>query len=303
MTGLPEFKSEEARARYMAAYDAVVQDWPVPFEEIDVPTRLGTTHLIASGSPDAPPLVLLASFAASATVWRVNIAELSRHYRTYAIDAIGQAGKSQATRWLRDRREYAPWLTDVLDALGVQRTSIAGCSFGGLLALSQASLTPERTDRVVVISPVGGFASQYWKLTYATRIKAPLLKLARRLAGSKKTRSLADMGLKPPRDLKWAALMGATMTSFSKVSVSRAPALSARELRAIRAPTLLLIGDAETLYEPQAMLKLAQRRMPGLEAAILPGADHIAAMSQPEDVNGQIIRFLQKGGADKNGGR
>jgi pimeloyl-ACP methyl ester carboxylesterase len=74
-------------------------------------------------------------------------------------------------------------------------------------------------------------------------------------------------------------------------------------LRAIRAPTLLLIGDAEKLYEPQAMLKLAQRRMPGLEAAIVPGADHIAAMSQPEDVNGQIIRFLQKGGADKNGGR
>jgi hypothetical protein len=33
-------------------------------------------------------------------------------------------------------------------------------------------------------------------------------------------------------------------TSFSKVSVSRAPALGARELRAIRAPTLLLIGDA-----------------------------------------------------------
>jgi pimeloyl-ACP methyl ester carboxylesterase len=63
------------------------------------------------------------------------------------------------------------------------------------------------------------------------------------------------------------------------------------------------VQDAEKLYEPQAMLKLAQRRMPGLEAAIVPGADHIAAMSQPEDVNGQIIRFLQKGGADKNGGR
>jgi pimeloyl-ACP methyl ester carboxylesterase len=44
------------------------------------------------------------------------------------------------------------------------------------------------------------------------------------------------------------------------------------------------------------MLRLAQRRMPGLEAAIVPGADHIAAMSQPDDVNGQIIRFLQKGG-------
>ncbi|REM66467.1 hypothetical protein DSI38_13650, partial [Mycobacterium tuberculosis] len=85
----------------------------------------------------------------------------------------------------------------------------------------------------------------YWKLTYATRIKAPLVKFARRLVRSKKTRSLADMGLKPPADLKWATLMGMTMISFSKVAITRAPAFGGRELRAIRAPALLLIGDAE----------------------------------------------------------
>ncbi|RSZ31446.1 MULTISPECIES: alpha/beta hydrolase [unclassified Variovorax] len=294
MTALPEFRSEEARVRYIAAYDAVVRDWPVPFEEIDVETRLGPTHLIASGPPDAPPLLLLGSFAASATVWRVNVEALSQHFRTYAIDVIGQAGKSRAMHPIRNRRDYAPWLGDVLDALAVRRASIVGCSFGAMLALSQASLMPERVDRVVLISPVGAFASQYWKLTYATRIKAPLVKFARRLVRSKKTRSLADMGLKPPADLKWATLMGMTMISFSKVAITRAPAFGGRELRAIRAPALLLIGDAEKLYEPEAMLERAKRRMPGLEGAVVPGADHIAAMSQPGLVNDRIIRFLKK---------
>lgn len=43
----------------MAAYDAVLRDWPVAYEELDLPTRVGTTHVIACGPPDAPPLVML----------------------------------------------------------------------------------------------------------------------------------------------------------------------------------------------------------------------------------------------------
>src|SRR5689334_7637357 len=92
----PRFKSDEGRARYMAAYQAVLQDWPVPYAELDIPTRLGSTHVVASGPPNAPPLVLLPSFAATATVWRPNVEALSRRCRTYAVDVIGQPGKSIA---------------------------------------------------------------------------------------------------------------------------------------------------------------------------------------------------------------
>ena len=80
---LPTFKSDAARDRYMVAYDAMLQDWPVAYEAFDLPTRLGPTHVVASGRPDAPPLLLLPSFAGTATVWRLNVAGRSRHYRTY----------------------------------------------------------------------------------------------------------------------------------------------------------------------------------------------------------------------------
>jgi pimeloyl-ACP methyl ester carboxylesterase len=295
---LPLFKNHESKARYMAAYDAALGEWPVPYEEIDVPTRLGGTHVIASGAPAAPPLVLLPSFAGSATVWRLNIASLSRHYRTYAIDVIGQPGKSVAIQRIRNRRDYANWLTDVLDGLGIKRTPIVGCSFGAFLALNQALLTPERIERVVLISPAGTFASQYWKLFYAMRIRAPVQRLMRRLSGSKRARSLADLPQKgipfvPPRDAKWSALMAVTMSEAPSVSIISASVFSKAQLKAIRAPTLLLIGEKERLYEPHATLKLAQQRMPSLTGAIVPGADHIAAMAQPDDIDERIIRFLQ----------
>jgi hypothetical protein len=34
--------------------------------------------------------------------------------------------------------------------------------------------------------------------------------------------------------------------------------------------------------------------MPGLEGAIVPDADHVAAMAQSNDVSERIIRFLQR---------
>jgi pimeloyl-ACP methyl ester carboxylesterase len=58
-------------------------------------------------------------------------------------------------------------------------------------------------------------------------------------------------------------------------------------------PALWLIGEQDRLYEPNAILKLAQARMPGLRGAIVPGADHIAALAQPDEVNARIIEFLR----------
>jgi pimeloyl-ACP methyl ester carboxylesterase len=154
---LPAFKSEASHATYLAAYEATLREWPVPFEEITAPTTFGPTHIVTSGARDAPPLVLLPSLAATALVWRPNVEALSRRFRILAVDVIGQPGKGAALRPLRSRKDFARWMTDLLDAAGVTRASFVGCSFGGFLALSQASLTPERVDRVVLISPAGTF--------------------------------------------------------------------------------------------------------------------------------------------------
>ena len=294
---LPRFKSDESRARYLAAYNAALADWPVPYEEFDIPTSFGCTHVIAAGANNAPALVLLPSFAASATVWRLNFLELSAHFRLYAIDVLGQPGQSLANQRLRNRRQYARWLLQVFDALALGRPSIVGCSFGGFLALNQALETPDRVRRVVLISPVGTFQSQYWKLFFAMRVRAPLRKLSRRLKGNTRPPSLSDLRAKNavamPRDAKWAVQIGVTMSEKPEVSIINPSVFSNTQLRSISAPTLLLIGENETLYPAYETLRLAQERMPQLKGAIVPGADHIAAMAQPEEVNTCIIEFLR----------
>ena len=291
----PRFKTEECRARYVAAYDAVLQHWPVPYEELDLPTRFGSTHVIASGPADAPPVVLLPSLAGTATVWRANAAALSGSFRTYAVDVIGQPGKSVATRRPRTRQDFADWFVDLLDALRIDRTSIVGSSFGGFLALNQAVLTPERIDKIVLISPAGTFVTISFRIVLRM-LTGRLRRRIRRSLGDKNPPKVpgltAARTTSAPEEAPWRALMAVTMLESPQMYLINPAVLSREELRTVRTPTLLLIGDQEQLYEPAKILRKAQERMPQLRAAIVPDADHLGAMAQPDDVNARILGFL-----------
>ena len=293
----PRFRTEGGRARYLAAYDAVLQHWPVPYEELDLPTRFGPTHVVASGLVDAPPLLLLPSLAGTATVWRANVAALSGAFRTYAVDVIGQPGKSIATRRPGTRHHFAEWLVDLLDALRISRTSIVGSSFGGFLALNQAVLTPERVDKIVLISPAGTFVTISFRLVLRM-LTGRLRRRIRRLLGDTSPPKVPGLTAvrttTGPEEAPWRALMAVTMLESPRMYLINPAVLSREELRPVRAPTLLLIGDQERLYEPAMVLRKAQARMPQLRGHIVPDADHLGAMAQPNDVNARILAFLME---------
>jgi pimeloyl-ACP methyl ester carboxylesterase len=296
MTTLRVFRTNDAETRYRAIYNKRVQDWPVHCEELDLLTRFGTTHVIASGPVDARPLFLLAAMMVGATQWRANVAELSRHFRVYAVDLIGEPNKGEPTRGISTRQGYADWFTDVLHALNIERASIVGNSYGGFLALSQASLTPERIDRIVLLSPAETLVPIGWKF-YAHVLRLGFLGLL----PSFRARSLAAMmswvanGIPiDSRDESIVELMKISVLEGRPAGIVRPRVFSRAELAAIRAPTLLLIGDKEVIYEPRAALRRALARMPGLESAMVGGANHLTAMAQPDAVNARIIEFLQR---------
>ena len=151
------FKTPEGEAQIMAAYDATLKLWTVPFEAMDIPSRFGVTHLAACGPAGAPPLVLLHAFLASLTMWAYNMADLSRDYRVYALDVLGQPGKSVPGQPMLSREDFVEWLTAVLDALKIEQTHLSGMSYGGWIALNYAMRAPGRLKKVVLLSPAGSF--------------------------------------------------------------------------------------------------------------------------------------------------
>jgi pimeloyl-ACP methyl ester carboxylesterase len=69
------FKTPEGEAAYLAAYGAAMKLWSVPYDEMEIPSRFGMTHVVVSGPKDAPPLVLLHGYMGTLTMWSPNIAD------------------------------------------------------------------------------------------------------------------------------------------------------------------------------------------------------------------------------------
>lgn len=282
------FRSPEGEAQYHLAYEAALKRWSVPYEDLYIPTRFGDTHVIASGPKDAVPLALLHPSGCGATIWYRNVGAFSQRYRTYAIDTISEVNLSLLTRPIKNRQDFADWIVDLFNGLQIESANIVGNSFGGFVTLNTALYLPERVKKVVLISPAATFA-QMWPLYW----HYSLAYVIRNMIGS------THLVLKAyewiwqdfPKDESIAQLR--MITAVEGVMRHGAPAVfSDEELRKIRTPVLLLIGDHEVIYKPEDVFRRATRLVSGLKAETVPNANHNAEYTAPDVVNGKILEFF-----------
>jgi pimeloyl-ACP methyl ester carboxylesterase len=283
------FRSPEDAALYDEAYEAMLAQWPVPYTELYIDTQFGETHVIASGSADFPPLVLLHSAGSGAAQWFRNVGAFSERYRTYAVDVIGEVNRSLTTRRLSTREHFLDWMIELLDGLRIQRAHMVGNSFGGMLAFNTSLYRPERVGRVVLISPAAVFMEIwpfYWHLAFPYKLGYTLGSARIILSGFDWI--WADF----PRDDCLKRYMQIGKTSGFPTNQLRPPVYTDDELRQIRTPMLLLIGDHEVIYDPARVIRRATALVAGLRAEIIPRANHNAQVTAPEAVNRKIIDFL-----------
>ncbi|MAU11607.1 MAG: hypothetical protein CL607_17415 [Anaerolineaceae bacterium] len=139
----------------MDLYDQALARWPVPYEEHTIPTRHGDTYVISSGEPDAPAMVLLHGAGTNSAIWSGDVAVYSQHFHVYAIDLLGEAGRSAQNRPDWHSPAYAEWLADVFDTLQIDQAVLLGISQGGWTALKFATYQPERVSQLVLLCPGG----------------------------------------------------------------------------------------------------------------------------------------------------
>jgi len=153
----PLFRSVEGKEQYREASTKALTLWTVPFEELDVATRFGATHVLVAGRANDRPIVLLHSAQASSTMWFPNIEALSRNNRVVAVDFLLEVGKSKLEKAIRTRAELASWLTELLDNLQLEEVDIVGISRGAWNALALALVIPQRIRNLVLLSPAQTF--------------------------------------------------------------------------------------------------------------------------------------------------
>jgi pimeloyl-ACP methyl ester carboxylesterase len=283
------FKSKKGESEYLEAYEKTLALWPVPYEEVDVMTTFGSTHIIISGPEKSEPLILLHGLDASSTMWYPNIKDLADKYRVYAIDSIIEPGKSVPDRQIKSRKELADWLTGIFDHFHIEKTGIVGLSRGGWLAVNLALFSRNRVSRIVLLSPAvtftfpsSGFIRDVIRLmVFSTKKTIERIQNNVSFNPQKIDKTFADQHLKAVRYFSMKAGIGVIPALFTD-----------DELKSLDLPVLVLIGDHDVVNDGKS-IERARRLIPDITAEIIPDAGHTLTMDRPELVDKRIMEFLE----------
>ncbi|MFC4060678.1 alpha/beta fold hydrolase [Planomonospora corallina] len=273
---------------FLAAYDAVLERWPVPVETVDLPSAYGTTRVNVCGPADGPPLVLLHGGGATAASWFANAAELAGGHRVHAVDRIGEAGRSvRGERPPRTVPDLLGWLDGVLDGLGITGAALCGHSYGAWIALTYGLHAPGRVRRLVLLDPTqcfGGFRPGYLARALPSLLR-PTAARARAFLAWETGGAEADPA--------WLRLYGlAAEFPEARTVVGRRPRPEA--LRSFTAPALVLLAGRSRAHDAHRVASAAGRLLSHAETAVLPGLSHHAMpWHEAAEINRRITGFLE----------
>lgn len=246
------------------------------------------------GPDGAPVLVLSNGILMTTASWMHQTPVLSRHCRLLLYDCRGQ-GQSDHPEGPYTMAQHAGDLAALLDALGIGAAHIAGISYGGELSLVFACRYPERTRSLIVASAV----SEVHPLLRG------IVQGWARAAALRDGDLLFDVSHTDNFSERWiaanAAVLEAARSRYRQLDLRAVEELCRAflalditgELARITAPTLVMVGELDTL-KPRQYAEIIAGRIPGAEYVVLPGAGHAVCWERPNEFNTLILGFLAK---------
>lgn len=280
-------QQNQALDQFTQAYNAVLAQWPVPVDVIELESEYGTTRVNACGPTSAPPLVLLPGGGATSTVWFANVAALSGKYRVYAIDVICDHGLSVPKGTpVNSLHNLMAWLDTVLDGLEIDEAALCGHSYGAWIALRYALHAQPRVSKLALLDPTQSFTG--FSPTFLLRA-IPVMLLpspSRSLANITWETSGADL------DPTWLKLIAAGSTLPRAKYVTAHPA-KPEELRTLTLPVLLLLAGRTKAHSTSRVDAKARAGISNLTVSTLPEATHFTIPAlHAHDVNRELLAFL-----------
>ena len=264
----------------------------IDIETIDMPATLGTHELVLlHGQPGSP------------ADWVPVAGRLPARFRAVAADRPGYGSSRLAAGGFAAN---ARALLDDLDSRGVKRAVLVGHSYGGGVALSAASLAPERVEAVVLLASVGPGCVNGWDTLLAAPGAGELCALVAwrltpwiaraRLALIRRRRGRP---LRPDEHVNWQVWghTGGWNSPVWRTFLAEQRALL-RELgelehaiRSVRAPVLLLADPSDIVVPLDTGRRLA-RALPDARLQLVEGAGHHLPRRAPGAVADAIVAFL-----------
>jgi pimeloyl-ACP methyl ester carboxylesterase len=294
----------------LRVHERMLGDCPARSRHIEVHSGR-RVHVIEAG--EGPPVLFLHGSSTSS----LSVLPLLEHLegvRLIAVDRPG-FGLSEPVHVPRERFRDAAveFLDEIVDALGLETSALAGGSMGGTWALWYALARPERVRRLVLLgsAPLLPGTSLPGVLRVAgaplvgdllPRVVKPNAKMVVRLMssmGEKDTivrhpdliESIVAAGNDP---IASAADLAELRAISSPFGFRRSLRVDPCELRRLTVPTLLVWGD----HDPVGGVDVAQataKLIPDAQLEVLP-AGHAVWLGDPNRVSELLSRFVRSGG-------
>ena len=262
---------------------------------------LETIHLPGKLGPHE--LVLLHGQPGSPADWLPLAERLPAQLHTVAADRPGYGSSPLAAGGFAAN---ARALLDDLDARGVRHAVLVGHSYGGGVALSAASLAPERVAAVVLLAGIGPGCVNGWDRLLAAPGAGQLCALvAWRLtpwmarARLARIRRRRGRPLRPDEHVNWQVWghAGPEYRPLWRTFLTEQRALL-RELGelesaipSVQAPVLLL-ADPEDTQVPIGTARRLVQTLPDARLQLVQGAGHHLPRRAPDVVADAIVTFL-----------
>src|SRR3954462_3468725 len=254
----------------------------------------GDAVLCVEEQGSGPAVVLLHPFPTNHKFWRPLVPHLASCYRVLMPD-LRASGESTIGEGAATMAKHAADIERVCQAAGITRAAFVGVSIGGYvllefwrryaarvaaLVLSDTRATPDTSE---------GRAGRL-KAIEEVRLHGPaafVAGMAPKLLGGSTRKNRPDVARAASAIMNESTVAG--LAALQQGMAERPDSLPT--LPSIKAPTLIMVGEEDTLTPPKDSEQM-QQQIPGSKLVKIPAAGHFAAFEQPEAVAKVLRSFL-----------
>lgn len=256
--------------------------------------------LYAEVAGEGSTVVLIHAGICDSRMWDPQWDAFPAVYRTVRYDLRGFGRSPLPPQPYSHGRD----LIALLEQLGIHQATLVGASLGGRVALEVAVAHPSVVDALVVAdAALPGFAwSDHVKASWAEE-EAALERGDLDAAVELNLRMWVDGPHRPP------AVVDSAVRESVRQMQRRAFELQvpvwqdaeeellvsdlARRLDAVRAPTLVVVGEQDVADFHQIAAQLS-RELPGVQHAVISNAAHLPSLERPTAFNELVLPFLAR---------
>lgn len=242
-----------------------------------------------------PPILFVHGFPLDHTMWRQQLAELSRDHRCIAPDLRG-FGQSSVTTGKVTMEQFADDLAALLDALGVtEPVVLCGLSMGGYIAWEFVRRHAARL-RALILCDTRAVPDSPEAAANRLKLAEDVERLGPELVANAMLPRLLAPNTTAHRP-EWVhelrqVMLGTNPQGIAAASRGMAERGDARPLLpTIDCPTLVIVGEHDVISPPAEMRDIATA-IPRSVFQIIADAGHMAPLEQPLATNAAIRRFM-----------